>query len=639
MPNFQASTQESIVNLLMPIREFLDSLVHPSARDDPRTTRRHVDFMAPRLCGSLLALGVFPVFLALRGVPRAVEFFVLAWTIVPIATVFFLSRTGRYDAAHALSAFALTSIVTTVALNSGGINSLAAIWLVLIPLEAALSGSRWAVAITSLLAIAAVGLLVASSSLFGLGPGIDRPTGLVVALGTVSALIYATGIALGADSAVRAGFTRFDRAAEPGRLAAFGPTDVVTHHGPGGRIIYASANAEAMLGAPASDLQSYGLFDRIHIADRPAYLRALSEAAASGDTCEIEFRLRRQATAEFMWIEMRCRSCNGNLTRDRNATSPEVVAVMRDVTARKIGQDALIAARAEAERANTAKSRFLACMSHELRTPLTAIIGFSDMLRNEPEHPIESTRRVEYARIINESGHHLLAVANEILDMSRLQAGQFGLSPEPVQLDAVIASCAELLALRAQEVGVRFKIEVASGLPEIAADRRAVMQILINLLANAIKFSHRDGTVAISACVDEGHVLLKVADSGIGIAPEDLTHIGNPFQIRGRGGCQHDGAGLGLSIVKGLVDLHGGELNAESRPGEGTRMVVRLPLDCECAARLQRPIPIARGMHDDIPRGLGDAPPSSNHAADPSQPQLGGLNSLADLPLPVQRRA
>src|SRR5262249_59265313 len=91
VPNFQASTQESIVNLLMPIREFLDSLVHPSARDDPRTTRRHVDFMAPRLCGSLLALGVFPVFLALRGVPRAVEFFVLAWTIVPIATVFFLS--------------------------------------------------------------------------------------------------------------------------------------------------------------------------------------------------------------------------------------------------------------------------------------------------------------------------------------------------------------------------------------------------------------------------------------------------------------------------------------------------------------------------------------------------------------------
>ena len=639
MPNFQASMQESIVNLLMPIREFLDTLVHPSARDDPRTTRRHVGFMAPRLCGSLLALGVFPGFLALRGVPRAVEFFVLAWVIFPIASVFFLSRTGRYDAAHALSAFALTSIVTTVALNSGGINSLAAIWLVLIPLEAALSGSRWAVAITSLLAIAAVGLLVASSSSFGLGPDIDRPTGAVAALGTVSALIYAAGIALGADSAVRASVTRFDRAAEPGRLPAFSPTDVVTHHGPGGRIIYASANAEAMLGAPASDLQSCGLFDRIHIADRPAYLRALSEAAASGDTCEIEFRLRRQATAEFMWIEMRCRSCNGNLTHDHNATSPEVVAVMRDVTARKIGQDALIAARAEAERANAAKSRFLACMSHELRTPLNAIIGFSDMLRNEPEHPIESTRRLEYARIINESGHHLLAVANEILDMSRLQAGQFGLSPEPVQLDAVIASCAELLALRAQEVGVSFRIEVASGLPEIAADRRAVMQILINLLANAIKFSHRDGTVAISACVDGGHVLLKVADSGIGIAPEDLAHVGNPFQIRGRGGCQRDGAGLGLSIVKGLVDLHGGELNAESRPGEGTRMVVRLPLDCECAAELQRPIPIARGTHDDIPRGLADAPPASNHVADPSQPQLGGLNSLADLPLPVQRRA
>src|SRR5262249_57017911 len=111
-------------------------------------------------------------------------------------------------------------------------------------------------------------------------------------------------------------------------------------------------------------------------------------------------------------------------THDHNATSPEVVAVMRDVTARKIGQDALIAARAEAERANAAKSRFLACMSHELRTPLNAIIGFSDMLRNEPEHPIESTRRLEYARIINESGHHLLAAPNENPAMPRLQPAQ-----------------------------------------------------------------------------------------------------------------------------------------------------------------------------------------------------------------------
>ncbi len=628
------------MNQSTPIREFLDALVHPSAGKDTLTAERHIAFMAPRLYGSLLALGGFPVFLALHGAPSPLEFFVLAWMIFPIATACFLSRTGRYDAAQVLSALALTGIVTTVAASSGGMNSVAVIWLVLIPLEAALSGSRRAVAVAALLAIGGVGLLVVAGPWLGLGSGVERSTGALTALGTVSALIYAAGIALSADSLVRANFMRCGREAERQRLPALSPTDVITHHGDGGRIVRASANAQAVLGAPASDLQNYGLFDRIHIADRPAYLRALSEAATSGDTCEIEFRLRREAKAEFTWIEMRCWSSDGNLNRGRDATSPQVVAVMRDITSRKTRQDALLEARVEAERANAAKSRFLACMSHELRTPLTAIIGFSDLLRNSSENLIDSTRRLEYARIINESGHHLLAVANEILDLSRLETGNFGLFPEPLRLDAVIAGCAELLALRAQEAGVAFNIEVPADLPEIVADRRVVMQILINLVTNAVKFSDPGGIVAVSAGVDGEHVWLEVADTGVGIAPHDLTRIGNPFfQVHGRYGRKSDGAGLGLSIVKGLVDLHGGELKTESGPGEGTRMVVRLPLDYECAATFRRPIPIANAIRDDIPNGLSEGPPTSGHAAAPSPPQPGGMNSPASFPLPVQRRA
>jgi two-component system, cell cycle sensor histidine kinase DivJ len=630
--------QESIVNLSTPIRAFLDALVHPSARQDPLTAERHVAFMAPRLYGSLLALGVFPVFLALHGAPSVLEFFVLAWMIFPIAIACFLSRTGCYDAAHALSALALTTVVTTVAANSGGINSVAAIWLVLIPLEAALSGSRRALAVAACLAIGGVGLLVLANAWLGLG--LEDSTGALTALGTVSALIYATGIALSADSLVRANFVRFGGEAEPHRLLPLSPTDVITYHGHGGRIVYASANAETVLGAPAADLRSYGLFDRIHIGDRPAYLRALSEAAASGDTCEIEFRLRQEAKAEFTWIEMRCWSPNGTLNHDRDTPRPEVVAVMRDITSRKARQDALLEARAEAEHANAAKSRFLACMSHELRTPLTAIIGFSDLMRNGSENLVDSARRREYARIINESGHHLLAVANEILDLSRLETGNFRLFREPLRLDAVIASCVELLALRTQEAGVTLNIEVPDGLPEIIADRRAVMQMLINLITNAIKFSNRGGTVAVSARVDGQRVCLEVADTGIGIAPDDLTCIGDPFfQVQGRGGHKNDGAGLGLSIVKGLVDLHGGEFKTESGPGEGTRMVVRLPLDGEGAAGSRRPIPIASGIRGDIPKGPRDGLPAAGHAADPSSPPPGGMNSPVNLPLPVQRRA
>jgi two-component system, cell cycle sensor histidine kinase DivJ len=570
------------VNRPTPIRDFLDALVHPSARHDPATAERHVAFMAPRLCGSLLALGAFPVFLVWHGVPGTVEFLVLAWMIVPIAIACFLSRTGRYEAAQALSAFALTCIVTMVAAASGGMNSSAAIWLVLIPLEAALSGSRRAIAVAALLAVGGVGLLVVAGSWLGLRPGVEHAS--LMTLGTLSALIYAMGIALGADGLVPS--------LRPGReeqrlMPAFGPDDVVTWHGTwrghGGCILDASGNAQAVLGAPPAGLQGYGLLDRIHVTDRPAYLRALSEAAA-GETCEIEFRLRRPGEAAFMWIEMRCRPFDGKA--DAGGAQPDAVAVMRDVTARKHRQDELIAARTEAERANAAKSRFLASMSHELRTPLNAIIGFSDMLQNEAASPIDGARRREYARIISESGHHLLAVANNIVDMSRLETGHFEIFPEPFRPAAVVASCAELLALLADEAGVALVTDAPDGLPEIVADRRAVMQILINLVANAIRFSDRGGAVTIRAGVDGGHAVFEVVDAGIGMAPDDLARIGSPY-FRAAGGRRHEGtglgagpgAGLGLSIVKGLVDLHGGVLEASSEAGRGTRMAVRLPAD------------------------------------------------------------
>lgn len=575
-----------MVNRPTPIRDFLDALVHPSARYDHATAERHVAFMAPRLCSSLLALGVFPVFLAWRGVPTALEFLMLAWMIVPIAIACFLSRTGRYEAAQALSAFALTGLVTIVAAASGGMNSSAAIWLALIPLEAALSGSRRAIIVSALLAAGGVGLLVVAGAWFGLQPSVARPS--LLTLGSLSAVIYATGIALGAGGLAPPG--RKEQAPMP-----FGATDVVTWHGPGGRIVCASANAQEVLGASAADLAGHGLLDRIHVADRPAWLRALSEAAM-GEAGEIEFRLRRPGEAEFMWIEMRCRPFDGK--PNDGAVRVDALAVMRDVTARKQRQDVLIAARAKAERANAAKTRLLASMSHELRTPLNAIIGFSDMLQDETANPIDATRRREYARIISQSGRHLLALADDILDLSQLETGHFELAPERFRPGAVIASCVELLALRAAEAGVTLSVDAPENLPDVVADRRAVTQILINLIANAIKFSDRGGAVIVRACADRGHVVFDVADTGIGIAPDELARIGSPY-FRGALGRQHggagsgsvSGAGLGLSIVKGLVDLHGGTLQASSEPGNGTRMTVRLPAGGEGlvpVARMQK---------------------------------------------------
>ena len=568
---------------MTPIRDFLDALVHPSARDDAAAAERHVAFIAPRLCGSVLALGAFPLVLAWHGVPDTAELLVLAWTIVPIATVCFLSRTGRYRAAQALSALALTAVVTTVAAASGGMNSL---WLVLIPLEAALGGSRRAIVATALLATGGAGLLAVAGSWFGLQPVVG-PSSLMT-FGTLSAVIYATGIALSAGHLLQSLWLH--REDDP-PVPVFAPTDVVTWHGQGGRIIDASANAETVLGAPSAELCGRGLFERIHVADRPAFLQVLS-AAAAGDTGEVEFRLRRPRQGSFAWVEMRCRPAGGK------RAGAVAVAVMRDVSTRRRHQDELIAARSEAMRASAAKSRYLASMSHELRTPLNAIIGFSELLLDDDAHPLDAARRRDYARIISGSGHHLLAVANAILDMSRLEAGQFELTPERFAPAAVIAASVELLSLQAEGAGVTLAVAASSDLPGILADRRAVMQVLINLIANAIAFTGRGGTVTVRGTSDRNDAVFEVADTGIGMTPGDLARIGRPYFRGARrrdGACDAGpvagGAGLGLSIVKALVDLHGGTLQASSEPGKGTRMTVRLPRDGAAevkAARVQK---------------------------------------------------
>jgi two-component system, cell cycle sensor histidine kinase DivJ len=236
-------------------------------------------------------------------------------------------------------------------------------------------------------------------------------------------------------------------------------------------------------------------------------------------------------------------------------------------------------------------------MSHELRTPLNAIIGFSDMLRNESTLMLDGDRRIEYAGLINDSGHHLLAVINGILDMSKIETDNFEITPEPFAPAQVIATCCDLLTLRASEAGVTLDKMPTGELPDMIADKRALSQILINLVSNAIRFTDRGGTIAVGASVDAGHVTFVVEDNGVGINEEDLARVGEPyFQARASYDRRHGGTGLGLSIVKGLVRLHGGDLDIKSRVGEGTRVSVRLPIDCE-GARMSRarslPVPIA----------------------------------------------
>jgi cell cycle sensor histidine kinase DivJ len=257
---------------------------------------------------------------------------------------------------------------------------------------------------------------------------------------------------------------------------------------------------------------------------------------------------------------------------------------MRDVTERKNQEQALERARAEADNANAAKGKFLANMSHELRTPLNAVIGFSDMLINEERMRLDGPRRQEYAKLINDSGNHLLTVVNGILDMSKLETGDFEISPEPFAPAQVIGNCCDLLALKARETGVELNRRLPESLPDLIADKRSFKQILLNLISNAVKFTERGGRVTVGAVVEISEIVVTVEDTGVGISAEDLPKIGRPFfQARGTYDRRHDGTGLGLSIVRGLVDLHGGGFEISSEVGKGTRFTVRLPWNCETA--------------------------------------------------------
>ena len=251
-------------------------------------------------------------------------------------------------------------------------------------------------------------------------------------------------------------------------------------------------------------------------------------------------------------------------------------------------------------------------MSHELRTPLNAIIGFSEMLTKEEALALDAERRNEYAGLINGSGHHLLAVVNGILDMSKIETGNFEITPEPFAPGHVVAACCGVLALRASEAGVHLEKVMADDLPEMVADKRALNQILLNLLSNAIRFTDRGGTVTISVRAEAAHMTFAIEDNGVGISDADLARVGEPyFQAGSTYDRRHGGTGLGLSIVKGLVQLHGGEIAIRSRIGEGTRVTVRLPLDCE-RVRTARSSAAAQptGVMSLLPAKL--APPPAN---------------------------
>ncbi len=236
-------------------------------------------------------------------------------------------------------------------------------------------------------------------------------------------------------------------------------------------------------------------------------------------------------------------------------------------------------ARRRAEDANLAKSRFLATMSHELRTPLNAILGFSEVMAGEVLGPINSPTYREYARDIHDSGQHLLDLINEILDLSRIEAGRYQLNEEPQALLSIVEDCCHMMELKARNKGLRIIQDFEPSLPRLLGDERAIRQITLNLLSNAIKFSPTGGEIRVRVgWTAGGGQYISVRDNGPGIPPEEIPVVLSAF---GQGSIAiksaEQGTGLGLPIVQGLLALHGGEFDLKSKLREGTEAIATFP--------------------------------------------------------------
>ena len=523
---------------------------------------------AKAVVGVMLAIA----YVSLVGRPDTAEVVAIAGLMAP-AVLALLGFTAIPLAALEQAGFAIFAVlIGYLAALTGGMVSPLIVWFALVPAEAALAGGRAAViragiaAGTALLTVAAIqaaGALPASR--------LTMPLWEIYAASVLAALLQAVLIAAAAQNRQRAADMAAAEGAAMYRFLADNAMDLITRHSADGRIRFASPASNALLGRAPEEMAGLALPSLVHPDDLRAVQAALVESSYFGRAGEAEVRLRHH-DGSWVWAEIRCRPAPHS-----QGQAADIVAVTRDITERKAHERELVEARDQAMAASRAKSRFLANMSHELRTPLNAIIGFSEVMSREMFGPL-GPRYQEYSRLVHESGSHLLELINGVLDMSKIEAGKFELAEEVFDLDETAASAVRFVRLAAERARVGLKTDIAPAAHAIFADKRAVKQILVNLLSNGIKYTPAGGEVRVSARADQRGIEITVADTGTGISRADLARLGRPFeQVENAETRAKEGTGLGLALVKSLTAMHGGEAVLDSVMGEGTTVRVRLP--------------------------------------------------------------
>jgi cell cycle sensor histidine kinase DivJ len=539
-------------------------------REDRASRRRFAAVQGMKaLVGAALAAG----FIVLVGRPDIAEMVAIAGLLIPavLAALAFTSLSLEALETAGLASFAM--LIGYLVALTGGMGSPLIVWFALIPAEAALAGGEQAV----IRAAAAAGLallIVAVLQAWHALPHsrIDLPVWEIYTASVLAAVVQSALVAIASQDRQRAADEAAAKGAAMYRFLADNAMDLITRHSGDGRIRFASPSALNILSRPPDSLLGVTPSALVHPDDLKTMQAAFVEASYFGRAASAEVRLKR-ADGSYVWTEMRCRPAT-----PANGEAADIVAVTRDISERKAHERDLIEARDLAEGASRAKSSFLANMSHELRTPLNAIIGFSEVMTHQMFGPVGSPRYLEYAKLINESGGHLLELINGILDMSKIEAGKFALSEEMFDLEEVVIQALRFVKLQADRKGVALKMGVSEGAHHIFADKRAVKQMLVNLVTNGVKFTPRGGQVIMAAVRATNGIEIAVSDTGLGISQADLEKLGKPFeQVDSAHTRSQEGTGLGLALVKAFAALHGGEAAISSTLGEGTTVRVTLP--------------------------------------------------------------
>ena len=544
-------------------------MVHPTVTGEAERLRQR-RFIGVMLAAPFLAAGA-AVTLVTSSLGAAVTVaaifaaFGLCWfAALLVAATGHMALAGR--AAIAMGGLALAGAIAA----AGGLASPVALLAVALPVEAWwITGSRRAVLSGALAALAAVLLQPLANQFLPLGAaGIATWHWLLPLAWALTLLPRATAFANPASA----------RQAEPGADRLEEIIDaVVLRTGRQGEVLDASAKARSILKLAPELLLGTGLFERVHLSDRVAYLTALADMREGAPKRRLDLRIRLprdSGGSADNFRPFRLELMRGELEQE---VFTLVLRENDDVAALR---EELASAREAAAAAEVAKGRFLAVVSHELRTPLNAIIGFSDMLLHEMFGAFRDPRQKEYVGLVRESGQHLLSVVTSILDVSRIEAGAYATELEPFRFVDAVDMCRSMMRPLAEAKSIALGAQIAPDAGEINADRRAVQQILINLVSNAVKFTPDGGSVVIGAKRVGSRLHFWVSDTGIGIAEEDFANLGKPFvQIQNDYTRRFEGTGLGLSLVKGLVALHEGTMSIESAPGEGTTVTISLPVN------------------------------------------------------------